>query len=332
MKRTHLFAGLLIMALLLAVPPFLKSYGTYLIAKWLVFVIATMGLNLTIGYAGQKSLGHAAFFGIGAYTVAILMKAGFSFWLGMPVAMLGCFAVGLALGFPALRVQAIYLAFATLGFNTAIWLVMRNEEWLTGGTFGINNIAKPTLFGLDLGSALAYYYFVLAITVLLGALLWKLLSSPWGKAFTALRDNPIRAESLGVNIQAYTLLSFAIGAVYAGIAGALYGSLVEFIDPSMFTVGESIMMYLMVVVGGAGYFFGPLLGSVVGVLLPEWLRDVPYARDWYLPLFGAVVVILMLRLPDGLLSIPDRLKARRHAREASAARTAAAARLGDVQR
>jgi branched-chain amino acid transport system permease protein len=332
MKRTHLFAGLLIMALLLAVPPFLKSYGTYLIAKWLVFVIATMGLNLTIGYAGQKSLGHAAFFGIGAYTVAILMKAGFSFWLGMPVAMLGCFAVGLALGFPALRVQAIYLAFATLGFNTAIWLVMRNEEWLTGGTFGINNIAKPTLFGLDLGPALAYYYFVLAIAVLLGALLWKLLSSPWGKAFTALRDNPIRAESLGVNIQAYTLLSFAIGAVYAGIAGALYGSLVEFIDPSMFTVGESIMMYLMVVVGGAGYFFGPLLGSVVGVLLPEWLRDVPYARDWYLPLFGAVVVILMLRLPDGLLSIPDRLKARRHAREASAARTAAAARLGDVQR
>jgi branched-chain amino acid transport system permease protein len=332
MKKPHLIAGLVIFALLLSAPPFLKSYGTYLIAKWLVFVIATMGLNLTIGYAGQKSLGHAAFFGIGAYTVAILMKAGLSFWLGVPVAMLGCFAVGLALGFPALRVQAIYLAFATLGFNTAIWLVMRNEEWLTGGTFGINNIAKPTLFGLDLSSALSYYYFVLAVTVLLGALLWKLLSSPWGKAFTALRDNPIRAESLGVNIQAYTLLSFAIGAVYAGIAGALYGSLVEFIDPSMFTVGESIMMYLMVVVGGAGYFFGPLLGAVVGVLLPEWLRDVPYARDWYLPLFGVVVVILMLRLPDGLLSIPDRLKARRQARQASAARSAAAARLGEVQR
>ena len=102
-----------------------------------------MGLNLTVGYAGQKSLGHAAFFGIGAYTVAILMKAGFSFWLGLPLAMLGCFVVGLGLGFPALRVQTIYLAFATLGFNTAVWLVMRNEEWLTGGTFGINDIARP---------------------------------------------------------------------------------------------------------------------------------------------------------------------------------------------
>jgi branched-chain amino acid transport system permease protein len=329
MKGSHLIAGAVILAVLIAVPPFLKNYGIYLFSYWLVFVIATMGLNLTIGYAGQKSLGHAAFFGIGAYTVAILMKAGFSFWFGLPVAMLGCFAIGLALGFPALRVQTIYLAFATLGFNTAVWLVMRNEEWLTGGTFGINNIGRPGLFGVDLGSALPYYYFVLGMTVLLGAVLWKLLASPWGKAFTALRDNPIRAESLGVNIQAYTLLSFAIGAVYAGIAGALFASLVDFIEPAPFTVGVSIMMYLMVVVGGAGYFFGPLLGSAVGVLLPEWLR---FAQGWYLFVFGAAVVMLMLWLPDGLLSIPDRLKARRQARQASAARTAAAAQLGEVQR
>ena len=144
-------------------------------------------------------------------------------------------------------------------------------------------------------------------------------------AFTALRDNPIRAESLGVNIQAYTLLAFAIGAVYAGVAGALFASLVEFIEPGPFTVGSSIMMYLMVVVGGAGYFFGPLLGAAVGVLLPEWLR---FAQAWYLFFFGASVVALMLWLPDGLLSIPDRLKARRQSREANAARAAHAATLG----
>ena len=325
MKKSQFLMGAIVLAVLLAVPPLLKNYGIYLFTYWLVFVIATMGLNLTVGYAGQKSLGHAAFFGIGAYTVAILMKAGFSFWFGLPLAMLGCFAIGLALGFPALRVQTIYLAFATLGFNTAVWLVMRNEEWLTGGTFGINNIARPSLFGLALTGALAYYYFVLGMTLLLGALLWKLLASPWGKAFTALRDNPIRAESLGVNIQAYTLLSFAIGAVYAGIAGALFGSLVEFIEPAPFTVGASIMMYLMVVVGGAGYFFGPLLGAAVGVLLPEWLR---FAQGWYLFVFGTAVVMLMLWLPDGLLSIPDRLKARRQAKQASVERSAAAARLG----
>ena len=314
--------------LLLAVPPFLKNYGIYLASYWLVFVIATMGLNLTVGYAGQKSLGHAAFFGIGAYTVAFLMKAGFSFWLGLPLAMVLCFFVGLGLGFPALRVQTIYLAFATLGFNTAAWLVMRNEEWLTGGTFGINNIGRPSLFGLDLSRNLAYYYFVLGVTVIMCALLWKLLHSPWGKAFTALRDNPIRAESLGIHIQAYTLLSFAIGAVYAGVAGALFAPLVEFIEPAPFGVGASIMMYLMVVVGGAGSFFGPLLGSAVGVLLPEWLR---FAQGWYLFVFGTAVVLMMLWLPDGLLSIPDRLRARRLAREASAARAAAGAAPGGTR-
>ena len=120
-----------------------------------------------------------------------------------------------------------------------------------------------------------------------------------------------------MNIQAYTLLSFAIGAVYAGVAGALFASLVQFIEPAPFTVGASIMMYLMVVVGGPGYFFGPLLGSAVGVLLPEWLR---FAQAWYLFVFGVAVVVLMLWLPDGLLSIPDRIKAQAPARKPPAAR------------
>ena len=325
MNKRNLVLAFVALAALLVAPHFLKSYGLYLLTYWLVFILATMGLNLTVGYAGQKSLGHAAFFGIGAYTVAIMMKAGFSFWLGLPAAAALCFVVGLILGFPALRVQTIYLAFATLGFNTAAWLVMRNEEWLTGGTFGINNIARPSLFGFSLDGSLAYYHFTLGMTIIFAALLWGLLRSPWGKAFTALRDNPIRAESLGVDIRGYTLLSFAIGAAYAGIAGGLFASLVQFIEPAPFTVGSSIMMYLMVVVGGPGYFFGPVLGAAVGVLLPEWLR---FAQAWYLFVFGTAVVLLMIWLPDGLLSIPDRLRARREAREASVARSAAAARHG----
>jgi branched-chain amino acid transport system permease protein len=321
MKKLALLAGLLGLAALIFVPTLLKNHGIYLFTYWLIYVIATMGLNLTIGYAGQKSLGHAAFFGIGAYVVAIIMQAGHSFWLGMPLAAFGCFVVGLALGFPALRVQTIYLAFATLGFNTAVWLVMRNEEWLTGGTFGINNIARPQAFGVSFDGNLAYYYLVLAFGVVLGVLLWGLLRSPWGKAFTALRDNPIRAESLGIDIRGYTLLSFAIGAAYAGVAGGLFGSLVQFIDPAPFTVEASIMMYLMVVVGGPGYFLGPLLGAAVGVILPEWLR---FAQAWYLFVFGGAVVMLMIWLPDGLLSIPDLIRSKRQSREASAARSAAA--------
>jgi len=317
MRKLALFSILLGSIALVFVPTLLKNHGIYLFTYWLIYVIAAMGLNLTVGYAGQKSLGHAAFFGIGAYTLAIMLKAGLSFWLGLPMAALGCFVVGLALGFPALRVQTIYLAFATLGFNTAIWLVMRNEEWLTGGTFGINNIARPEAFGVSFDGNLAYYYLVLGIALLLAVLLLGLLRSPWGKAFTALRDNPIRAESLGVDIRNYTLLSFAIGAAYAGIAGALFASLVQFIDPSPFNVEASIMMYLMVVVGGPGYFFGPMIGAAVGVILPEWLR---FAQAWYLFVFGSAVVVLMIWLPDGLLSIPDRLRAKRQSREASALR------------
>jgi len=199
--------------------------------------------------------------------------------------------------------------------------VMRNEEWLTGGTYGINGIARPNFFGMSLEGNLAYYYLVLAATVIMGLLLLGLLRSPWGKAFTALRDNPIRAESLGINTRSYTLLSFAIGAAYAGIAGGLFASLVQFIEPAPFAVGSSIMMYLMVVVGGPGYFLGPVLGAAVGVILPEWLR---FAQAWYLFVFGSAVVLLMIWLPDGLLSIPDRIRAKRLAREASAARAASA--------
>ena len=306
-RRTALVGTISVIALALA-PLLLKNYGVYLLTYWLVFIIAAFGLNLTVGYAGQKSLGHAAFFGIGAYTVAIVMKAGFSFWLGLPAAAVLCFVIGLIIGFPALRVQTIYLAFATLGFNTAVYLVMRNEEWLTGGTFGINNIARPGLFGFSLDNARAYYYLVLLFTVIAMLLLWWILNSPWGKAFKALRDNPIRAESLGVDIRSYTLLSFAIGAAYAGVAGVLFACLVQFIEPGPFNVGASIMMYLMVVVGGAGYFLGPVIGALVGVVVPEWIRDIPSLAAWYLPLFGLVVVLLMIWLPDGLLSLPEKFR------------------------
>jgi branched-chain amino acid transport system permease protein len=309
----------------IAAPMMMKNYGVYLLTYWLVFFIATMGLNLTVGYAGQKSLGHAAFFGIGAYTCAILMKIGISFWIAAPLSAVDCFLVGLLIGFPALRVQSIYLAFATLGFNTAAWLVMRNEEWLTGGTFGISGIQRPALFGATLDGALSYYYFVLVVALAAAGLLLALLRSAWGRAFTALRDNPIRAESLGIDTRAYTLLAFAIGAAYAGVAGALFACLVQYIEPAPFTVGASIMMYLMVVVGGAGYFLGPLLGSLVGVVLPEWLR---FAQGWYLCVFGLIVVLLTIGLPDGLLSIPRQLRSRRLAREEAAARSAAADAAG----
>jgi len=299
-RKVGLAAVLIALAL---APTALKNYGTYLLTLWCVYVMAAMGLNLTVGYAGLISLGHAAFLGIGAYTAAILMKAGVAFGFVLPAAALLCFAVGLALGFPALRVRHHYLAFATLGFNVLVYLVLRNEEWLTGGTFGISGIRRPTLFGLSLDGSAPFFYFTYAATIALALLFALLIRSPWGRAFAALRDNPIRAESLGVNITAYTLLAFAIGAACAGVAGVFFAALVQFVEPAPFHVATSLMMLLAVIVGGSGRFFGPVLGTVIIVLLPEWLR---FMQNWYLAVFGFAVVALMIWLPGGLLSLPDR--------------------------
>ena len=305
------------LAIAIVVPLPLSRYGVYLAALTLIYAIAALGLNLTMGYAGQISLGHAAFFGIGAYTAGLLMvKLGVSFWVTLPIAAIVCFCVGWLLGYPALRVQHHYLAFATLGFNTLVYLVIRNEEWLTGGTFGLNGVPRPAIGDLVLSKDTGYYYVVLAMFVVAAAVLWWIVRSPWGRAFNALRDNPIRAESVGIDIRAYTLLAFAIGAAYAGVAGVLFASLVAFIEPAPFGIPASIAMLLMVVVGGLGRFWGPLLGAVLVTLLPEWLRGL---KDWYLVAFGVAVLLLMVYDPGGLLGLPDRI---REARKANARKRA----------
>ena len=300
--------GLVILLAVYAILPlFLKNYGIYLMTLLCVYLMAAFGLNLIVGYAGQMSIGQAAFYGIGAYHAAILLKLGWPFFIVLPIAAAACFVVGLVLGFPALRVQHHYLAFATLGFNVLVFLVMRNEEWLTGGTFGVSDIPRPSLFGYSLDGALPFFYFTLASLIVLAALLWWLLRSPWGRAFAALRDNPIRAESTGINITAYTLLAFAIGAACAGVGGVYLAGLVNFIEPGQFNLSVSLLMLLAVIVGGSGRFFGPVLGSVVVILLPEWLR---FLQDWYLAIFGFAVIVLMVFLPGGLLSLADRIKTR----------------------
>lgn len=301
--------GALIVLLLGAVmlwflPVGMGRYGTYVLTLWLVTSIAVMGLNLTLGIAGLKSLAQAAFMGIGAYTTAILStKAGLDWSVCFLLAGLFSFGLGLLLGFPALRVKAHYLAFITLAFSTLVWLVLRNEQWLTGGTFGIANIPRPRVFGLSTDGALPFHRFVVAVTLVLALALWWLVRSPWGRAFLALRENPVRAASLGVDIRAYTLLAFAIGSAYGGFAGALYAPLVEFIDPSPFALSASFMLLLMVVAGGSGTQLGPFVGALLAVALPEWLR---FAGGLYLILFATVVLLLLMVCPQGILGLIDR--------------------------
>lgn len=300
------FVTLVAGAILLWIAPAgMGRYGTYVLSLWLVTAVAVMGLNLTLGIAGLKSLAQAAFMGIGAYATALLTtKGGMGWFPAFAFSGLLTFAIGLVLGFPALRVKAHYLAFVTLAFSTLIWLILRNEQWLTGGVFGLSNIPRPSVFGHKLDGHLAFHRFVVVVTLLLALALWWLIRSPWGRAFLALRENPVRAASLGINIRAYTLLAFAIGSAYAGFAGALYAPLVEFIDPSPFALSASFFLLLMVVAGGSGYQLGPFVGALLGVVLPEWLR---FTGGLYLILFAAIVVALLIACPQGMLGLFERV-------------------------
>ena len=289
----------------IATPFFLKPFGIYLITMWVVLTIAAIGLNLTLGYAGQVSLAQGAFVGIGAYSVALLTQAGWPYPAAFAAAGALCFGIGWVLGYPALRVQHHYLAFVTLAFTTLVFLVLRNEEWLTHGIYGISGISRPTMLGWSTAKPRDFYFFSLGTLTMLAAATWWMLRSPWGRAFVALRENPIRALSLGLDTRRYTLMAFAIGSSLGGLSGALYAPLVQFIEPNSFALALSFNLLLMVIVGGAGRFFGPFLGAAVSVLLPEWLR---FSEGLYLMLYAVFVMILLAFFPSGLLGLAERLR------------------------
>ncbi len=301
--RGAIAAVVLVTTLLVGLPFLLKPYGIYLLSLWAVMTIAAIGLNLTLGYAGQISLAQASFVGIGAYCAALLTTQGWSLWLALLLAVVLCLAIGWALGYPALRVQHHYLAFVTLSFATLVFLVLRNEEWLTRGVYGISGIPRPTVFGWPTKHPIAFYFFCLAFLALVALGKWWLIRSPWGRAFTALRENPVRADSLGVDIRRYTLMAFALGSALGGVAGVLYAPLVQFIEPTAFTVNLSLTLLLMVMVGGSGHFFGPFLGAAVAVLLPEWLR---FSEGLYLVIYALFVMALVSFSPTGLLGLVER--------------------------
>ncbi|KQQ75211.1 ABC transporter permease [Rhizobium sp. Leaf321] len=304
MIRLKPFLLLLGIAALVAAPIGQGNYIVYTLASWLIFSITAMGLNLTLGYAGQVSLAQAAFMGIGAYITALMTLNGIHWGLAVIVSIAACFAVGLLLGYPALRVQHHFLAFVTLAFNTLLFLVLRNEEEITGGSFGLVGMPRPSFFGITTDSNIAFYYFTLVCFIVSAGAMWWILRSPWGRAFKALRENPIRAESLGLKVRRQTLLAFAIGSAFGGLAGALQAPLVQFIEPSSFGLIHSLKILLIVVVGGSGFFFGPMLGAAVVILLPELLR---FTEGYYLIIYSTLVIVLMVFSPTGLIGAGQKL-------------------------
>lgn len=276
-----------------------------------VFAIVCVGMNLTHGYAGKVSLAQAGFLGIGAYVSVLLdtgrevAVAGLSmtlpnvpFLLTIPIAGLTCMVFSVLIGFPALRVQGPWLAFVTLAFNLLVYLVLNNEAELTGGSRGIR-IPRSDLsvFGVDMFPMRNYYYLCLTFLFAATLLVWWVVHSPWGRAFKALRDNPARAASLGVDIRTYTLLAFSIGAGLAGVAGALYARLIEYIDPRGFYIGQSFDFFLATVVGGLGTLVGPFIGVSFITVLTDRLR---FTGDYYRVWFGVFVVLMILVAPKGV--------------------------------
>lgn len=287
---------------LLLLPSLLEQYKLYLASLTLVYLILAIGLNLTLGYAGQISLAHAAFMSLGAYAVAILVPLGVPFEGGLVIGAIVAFFWGLVLGYPSLKVKHHYLAMVTLGFNIIVFLVLRNWESLTGGSSGISGIARPRWGPLEFRSGVAYYYYILAWAVLAVVSAHWILHSKWGRAFRAIRQNEMRAEVVGVNLRTYKLMAFAIGSAYAGLGGALFAPLLTYIDPGAFSLDRSIQFLMMVVIGGLGRFEGPFVGAAVLTLLPEALRR---SQGFYLIIFSLAVILMMLFMPKGVVGIWD---------------------------
>lgn len=298
-RRLLPIAILVILALL---PLGLEQYKLYVASLTLVYLIMAIGLNLTLGYAGQISLAHGAFMAFGAYAVAILGQRGVPFEIGLLVGAALAFAAGLVVGFPALQVKHHFLAMVTLGFNIMVFLILRNWESLTGGSFGISGIARPAWGALIFRSDRAYYLYMLGWAALVVVSAHWILGSRWGRAFRAIRENEMRAEALGVSLRNYKVMAFAIGAAYAGIGGALFAPLLGYIDAGAFTLDRSIQFLMMVVMGGLGRFEGPFIGAILVTVLPEVLRA---SEGLYLVFYAVAVILMMLFMPKGLVGAWD---------------------------
>lgn len=322
-----IFWFIVLIGLLYLFPLFASNYYIYVANYIAINIIVAAGLNLLVGYTGQISLGHAGFFAIGAYGTVILMtKASFPFLAALPCAALVAAGFGFLLGLPSLRLEGPYLAIATLGFGLTITQVIGRIE-LFGGREGLH-VPDIQIFSWVVNTDKEFYFLLITITILLLLFMRNLIKTRVGRAFIAIRDADIAAQTTGVNIVYYKTLSFAISAFYAGIGGGLYAFVLKFIEPEIFTLMMSILFLSMVVVGG----LGSMMGSITGATLLCWLDlklrnilDIPYIGEWLEHLsknwfsitgvsniqyivFGSIMIAIMLFEPLGLYGVWIRTK------------------------
>ncbi|MBN1883741.1 MAG: branched-chain amino acid ABC transporter permease [Deltaproteobacteria bacterium] len=303
-----LFWSVVLLALLIAFPLFAKTYYIYIASLLLINIIVAIGLNLLVGYTGQVSLGHAGFLAIGAYTSVLLMlKLGFPFLVALPLAGLVSALFGFILGLPALRMEGPYLAIATLGFGISVEQILGLMEKVTGGRMGLETppfrVFGHTLKGdlvvgsFALGEEQQIYFLIMIVTVIMTFLAINLVRSRIGRAFIAIRDSDIAAESMGVNLTYYKTLAFAVSAFFVGVAGALQAHMITFIAPVQYNLIQSIYMLAMVVVGGLGSILGSILGAILFTMLPQLLAELGWLNS---VITGAIMVLIIVFEPLGL--------------------------------
>jgi len=293
-------AQLVVLALLLVTPLFVKNFVIFQMTMWLVYAIAIAALNLLTGGSGQFSLGQSAFFALGAYASAILMETyNVNYALTLPVSGLICFAAGFLFGLPALRLSGVYLALATFALATAMPQLLKLgvlEPW-TGGVQGLVVTKPDAPFHLPISQDKWLYYFTLLVALLIYIASVNLLKSRTGRAMMAIRDNQIAASALGVNLALYKTLAFGISAAFTGIAGALGAIVVQFVAPDSYTIQLAIAIFLGMVVGGVGWLPGSLAGSAFIVFVPNIAEGISKGLSG--AVFGALLILVIFVIPHG---------------------------------
>jgi branched-chain amino acid transport system permease protein len=288
----------ILVATLLAFPFIAGDYLLRIMIVAGIYIILTLSLNLVTGYTGQFCLGWAAFYGIGAYTSALLvMNLKLSFWIALPTAGIIAALFGIALGIPTMRLKDIYLAITTMGFGEIIRLILLNWSDLTRGSMGMPGIPAPSIFGLSLDNNYFYYYFILLLVSLVILSMRHIIDSRLGRALSAIREDELAAKSMGIDTTRYKIIAFAVGAFFAGIAGSFHAHYTSFIDPQSFSFGESTIILAMVVLGGMSSIKGSVLGAIILTFLPEVLRDF---TEYRMIVFGLIMMAVMLIRPQGL--------------------------------
>lgn len=296
-RRMFIFILMILIAIIL--PLIVKEFWVHIFSEILIHALFALSFNLIFGYMGQLSFGHAAYYGIGAYTTGLLMvKANMPLLICLPISMVTSGIVAAILGYFCVRLRGIYFAILTMAFGQLVYYIIFQWYSFTGGDNGLQGINPPEI----LMKAQNYYYFVLVVFVIASYILYRIGESPFGYTLRAIRDNAERTEFIGINVQRYMHMNFIIAGMFAGLAGSLWGPFTRSVAPDLCNWHHSGIPVFMTILGGPFYFFGPLVGSIIYTFLMAIVTG--YTEYWPL-VSGTIIILVVLSLPSGFLGVAD---------------------------